>query len=74
MLALRLPAEIETRLSNLAALTGRSKSFYAREAITEHLGDLEDLYLAEKAYADHLAGKTKSSTLEEVEARLGLAD
>ena len=74
MLALRLPTEIESRLSNLAALTGRSKSFYAREAITEHISDLEELYLAEKVYADHLAGKIKSYTLEEVEARLGLAD
>lgn len=32
MLALRLPDEIEQRLSDLAAKTGRSKSFYAREA------------------------------------------
>jgi predicted DNA-binding protein len=48
MLALRLPEEIETRLDKLAKATGRTKSFYAREAIVEHLGDLEDLYLAEK--------------------------
>lgn len=47
MLALRLPEEIEKRLDRLAALTGRSKSYYAREAILEHLDDLEDLYLAE---------------------------
>ena len=48
MLALRLPEEIEIRLDKLAKLTGRTKSFYAREAIIEHLSDLEDLYLAEK--------------------------
>jgi RHH-type rel operon transcriptional repressor/antitoxin RelB len=73
-LALRLPPEIEIRLDDLAARTGRTKSFYARQAILEHLDDLEDLYLAEKAYADMLAGKTRSFTLEEVEAELGLAD
>ncbi len=48
MLALRLPPEIEKRLDELARKTGRTKSFYAREAILEHLDDLEDLYLAEQ--------------------------
>ena len=46
MLALRLPADIEKRLASLAKKTGRSKSFYAREAILRHLDDLEDGYLA----------------------------
>jgi len=47
MLALRLPADLEKRLDDLARKTGRTKSFYAREAIAEHLADLEDAYLAE---------------------------
>jgi RHH-type rel operon transcriptional repressor/antitoxin RelB len=46
MLALRLDAEIEQRLNRLAKKTGRTKSYYAREAIIEHLQDLEDYYLA----------------------------
>ena len=46
MLAIRLPDEIEKRLESLAAKTGRTKSFYAREAIMEHLEDIEDYYLA----------------------------
>lgn len=37
MLALRLPPDIEERLSALAKATGRTKSYYAREAILEHL-------------------------------------
>jgi RHH-type rel operon transcriptional repressor/antitoxin RelB len=49
MLALRLPPDIEKRLTALAKKTGRTKSFYAREAIIEHLEDLEDSYLARKA-------------------------
>lgn len=49
MLALRLPPDIEKRLADLARKTGRSKSFYAREAILEHLDDLEDVYLAREA-------------------------
>ena len=48
MLALRLPPEIEARLDALAKKTGRTKSYYAREAIIEHLEDLEDIHLAEE--------------------------
>jgi RHH-type rel operon transcriptional repressor/antitoxin RelB len=46
MLAIRLPVEIEERLSALAAKTGRTKTFYAKEAILEHLDEMEDRYLA----------------------------
>ena len=74
MLALRLPEEIEIRLEKLAKSTGRTKSFYAREAIIEHLADLEDLYLAEKRLAKVRSGKTKTVGLNEVEAELGLAN
>jgi len=49
MLAIRLPQSIERRLEKLAKRTGRTKSYYAREAILQHIEDLEDLYLAERA-------------------------
>jgi RHH-type rel operon transcriptional repressor/antitoxin RelB len=52
MLALRLPPDIEKRLDDLAKRTGRSKSFYAREAILEHIDDLEDLYIAKQRMGD----------------------
>jgi RHH-type rel operon transcriptional repressor/antitoxin RelB len=74
MLAIRLPAEIEARLDTLAKRTGRSKTFYAREAILEHLEDLENLYLAEQVMGRIENGEESTSTLDEVEARLGLAD
>ena len=48
MLALRLPPEIAARLDALAKRTGRTKSYYAREAILEHLEDLEDAYIADE--------------------------
>ena len=41
MLAIRLPEEIEHRLAELAAKTGRTKTYYVREAILEHLDELE---------------------------------
>jgi RHH-type transcriptional regulator, rel operon repressor / antitoxin RelB len=49
MLAIRLPESIEKRLEKLAWRTGRTKTFYVREAILQHLDDLEDLYLAERS-------------------------
>ncbi len=42
MLAIRLPEEIEARLTELATKTGRTKTFYAKEAILEHLDNMED--------------------------------
>ncbi len=47
MVSIELPPEIEARLELLARVTGRSKAYFVREAILEHLGDLEDLYVAE---------------------------
>ena len=69
-----LPANVEDRLDRLAKATGRTKTFYAREAIVEHLSELEDLYLAEQRLIDNQAGKSRTCTLEEVERELGLAD
>ncbi|ADD27156.1 DUF6290 family protein [Meiothermus ruber] len=70
MLAIRLPKEIEERLEALAQKTGRSKSYYVRQAILEHLDDLEDYYLALERLEQNLPG----IPLDEVERRLGLQD
>lgn len=37
MLAVRLTEDVENQLGQLAKMTGRSKSFYVREAITEYV-------------------------------------
>lgn len=74
MLALRLPPDIEKRLDELAKRTGRTKSFYAREAIIEHLGDLEDLYLARQRLDEIRAGNEKTIPLSEMMAEYGLDD
>ena len=66
MLAIRLPEEIENRLDALARKTGRTKTYYAREAIVEYLADMEDIFLAEKEYAAVLAGKSKLTPLADV--------
>ena len=74
MLAIRLPEEIEARLENLAKATGRTKTFYAREAILEYLEDMEDLYLAEQVLDDIQAGRSKTYTIEEVKKQLGMVE
>ena len=74
MLAIRLPTEIEARLDELAKRTGRSKTFHVREAILQHLDDLEDRYAAEQVVQRIRNGEELTSTLDEVETRLGLAD
>ena len=72
MLAIRLPAEVENHLEALAQATGRTKTFYVREAILEHLNDLEDLYLAERELEAIRAGKSTTTPLSEVMKRYGM--
>ena len=72
MLAIRLPEEIEARLDALAKRTGRTKTYYAREAILQHLEDLEDLCEAEERLADIMSGKSKTIPLEEIMKRYGM--
>lgn len=72
MLALRIDTETEKRLEALAAKTGRTKTFYAREAILTHLDDLEDFYLAEARMKDFRS--EEAIPLADLKAELGLDD
>jgi RHH-type transcriptional regulator, rel operon repressor / antitoxin RelB len=72
MLAIRLDDELERRLESLAARTGRTKTFYAREAIEAHLEDLEDFYLAEERLQGFRDGD--AIPLSALKAELGLED
>ncbi len=67
--SIRLPHEIEDRLENLSVKTGRSKSFYVKEAILDHLDDIEDTYLAEKRLERINSGRTQTIPLQEVMKR-----
>lgn len=68
MLAIRMPPEVEKRLAHLALKTGRSKTFYAREAILRHLEDMEDEYIA----LSRLENPTERWTLDEIEKELDM--
>lgn len=72
--AIRLPDETYERLQALAARTGRTATFYIRQAIEEHLEDLEDIYLAEAELERIRSGESRTYTLKEIEEKLGLGD
>jgi RHH-type transcriptional regulator, rel operon repressor / antitoxin RelB len=74
MLAIRLPQAIEKRLEKLARRTGRTKTFYVREAILQHLEDLEDIYLAERTSQRIQDGEERTIPLEVVLKRHGVED
>ena len=63
MLAVRIPNALENRLDKLAKLTGRPKSFYVRQALAEHLDEIEDAYTA----LYRLENPSRRWTLDELE-------
>ncbi len=70
--SIRLPTDVLARLQALAQLTGHSQAELISEAILEHLGDLEDLYLSEARLIEVRAGRSKMHSLADVERRLRL--
>lgn len=72
--SVRLAADVEQRLDHLATATGRTKAFYLREIIERGLEDMEDIYLSDKVLEDIRAGRESTSSLDDVEKKLGLAD
>ena len=73
-MSLRLPDVVETRLSQLAARTGRSKTYYATQAIIDHIDDLEDLYLAQAVAERVRDGREKTTPLAQLIAEYGVED
>lgn len=72
MLAVRLDPELEARLAAVAKRSGRSKSYYARQAIEEKIEELEDIADAEEILRTY--DPAKNVSLAEVRRRLGLDD
>ena len=70
MLSVRLDAEMEKRLAALSRKTGRSISYYAREAIAHFLDEMEEAYLAERV----IMRNGRRFSQEEVEKEFGLYD
>jgi RHH-type rel operon transcriptional repressor/antitoxin RelB len=69
MLSIRLDQDTERRLAALAEATGRTKSYYAREAILSHLEEMEDRYIA----IQRLEERGRRIPLEDLERDLDLS-
>jgi RHH-type rel operon transcriptional repressor/antitoxin RelB len=69
---IRLPRDLADELDALARQTGRSKSYYARQAILELLEDRAD-YLNAMAILERENGQP-NLTLDQVKRELGLDD
>jgi RHH-type rel operon transcriptional repressor/antitoxin RelB len=74
MLAIRLPETIEKRLDHLAKRTGRTKTYYAREAIVQHLDELEDIYLADRRLESVRSGRGRTVPIEKLMRRYEVED
>ena len=71
-LSIRLDPDIEQRLEQLVAQTGRSKSYFLRELIEGGLDDLEDFYLADATMERVRRGSEKLLDASQVRTELGL--
>ncbi|WP_029012102.1 type II toxin-antitoxin system RelB family antitoxin [Niveispirillum irakense] len=70
--SIRLEEDIERRLDGLAKATGRTKAFYIRQAITEYLQDMEDAYLAKAELEAVQAGRSETTSLDDLLHRYDL--
>jgi RHH-type rel operon transcriptional repressor/antitoxin RelB len=68
MLGVRLSKDLEQRLVNLSQRTGRTQSYYVKQALQTFLDDREDYLLGLAA----LERKEPTISLEELEKKLGL--
>ncbi|MDN5895988.1 MAG: ribbon-helix-helix protein, CopG family [Nocardioides sp.] len=71
--SVRLPADVDERLSRLAAATGRSKSYYLRELVTAGIDDLEYAYgITARAEAIR-GGSRETRPLDELMSEMGVS-
>lgn len=63
----RIDEALNSRLDALAKRTGRTKSFYAVEAIKEFLEDQEDYFLAKDSLAEFRSSGEAAIGMEDVD-------
>lgn len=71
VMSVRLPGDVKERLDRLSASTGRPAAHYVREALIEHLDDLEWAYsIAAHAEAAR-SGLVKTRPMDDLARELG---
>ncbi len=74
LIGIRIPKSVKDRLDVLAQKTGRTRTFYIRQALFEYLDDLEDKYMAQQVLGRVKEGAEELYSLDDVERDLGLND
>ena len=69
---LKIEENLLKKLDSIATAAKRSKAFLVKEALKEHLDDLEIAYKADKIYEDVCTGKIKTIPQEEIEKEYGI--
>ena len=72
VLSVRLPEDLKRRLDDLGSQTGRSATFYVREAVESYIDDLEYAYALKAEAEAARRGEIKTRRLDESTAALGL--
>jgi len=70
--AVRLSDETYERLQAIARKTGRTATYFIREAVEQHLDDLEDLQRAEDVLRQRQREGGRDLSLDELSRQLGL--
>ena len=71
VLSIRLPDDVKGRLDTLSKSTGRPVAYYVREAVVEHLSDLEWAYGVVTRAEEIRAGTRETRSFDEVASDLG---
>lgn len=71
-ISIRLGPQDEARLAEVARRTGRSKTFYVREAVHEHLDDLEERFSADAIVRDLEESRKPNRPAEQLWDELGV--
>lgn len=70
--AVRLTKELQERLDALAPRTGRSRYFYVKQAIEQHLDELEERFWADDVVARYEASDRSTRPWSQVKTELDL--
>ncbi len=68
----RFETDIIARLQELAQATGRTLSYYVKEAVIENLVDMELIYLAQSRSEELRKGNSETVSWDEVQKQNGL--
>lgn len=74
LIAVRAPLSLLDRYSHLAKITGRTKSYYIRKALSDSIDKLEYEYTLLKDVEDYRSGDLKTYSLDDVGEKFDLDD